>query len=358
MLIVTILVFIGLLLVLVLAHEFGHFLAAKKAGCRVEEFAFGFKPRLFSREFGGTTYSFNLLPIGGYVKIEGENMDESAPGPTSFASKSAGWRILILAAGVLMNILLAYILLTWQALVGVPTLITEENKHTLQDFKTYISMVIPESPAQSAGLAPLDRVVRIEGVNNPTIDDIQRVVKESSGKEISVEVERQGRHITTKLLARPQPPEGQGPLGITLATTGLARTPWWQAPWVGLQRTASLLTAIVTQFSALFSRLVREGTVGEALTGPIGIAVYTNEVTNLGLSYLLEFAALISINLALVNILPFPALDGGRILFVVIETIIGRRVPGRIENVVHTLGFVLLIILMLVITFNDIRRIF
>ena len=153
-------------------------------------------------------------------------------------------------------------------------------------------------------------------------------------------------------------PEGDGAFGISLAATGLAKTPWYLAPWQGIKRTGQMLVALVTQFWALLHQLVTQGTTGETLTGPIGIAVYTNEATQMGLSYLLEFAALISINLAIINILPFPALDGGRILFVIIEKLFGRRVPGRVESFVHTAGFVLLIALMVFVTFHDAQRYF
>ncbi len=358
MLWLTVIVFIALLLILVLAHEFGHFWAARRAGCRIEEFAFGFQPRLFAFERGGTRYSFNLLPIGGYVKIEGEDMDEPTPGPTSFASKTATWRVAILAAGVIMNVVLAAVLLTWQAIVGIPTLVTEENVQHLQDLKTYVLEVAPDSPADAAGVVSMDRIVRIEEVESPTVEDIRHIVREATGGEVTLEIERLGRHLTLMIVPRAEPPADEGPLGVVLVATGLEHVPWWQAPLTGLRRTGSMLTAIVVQFGSLLARLVREGAVGETLTGPVGIAVYTNEVTNLGLSYVLEFAALISLNLALINILPFPALDGGRILFVTIEAVIGKRVPGKVEGFVHTMGFALLILLMLLITFKDIRRLF
>lgn len=358
MVLLTAIVFIALLLVLVLAHEFGHFWAARRAGCRIEEFAFGFPPRLFSLERNGTQYSFNLLPVGGYVKIEGENMDEDHPAVTSFASKSAVWRVFILAAGVFMNVLLAIVLLSWQAVIGVPTLATEDNAHMLTDFKTYVLDIAPDSPAAAAGITAMDRFVRIGAFENPTVTDVQRVVDENLGNELVIEIERAGVHSELTLVPRVDHPPGEGPLGVALASTGLERIPWWRAPFVGVQRTWNMLVAIVTQFGLILGRLVSEGTVGETLTGPIGIAVYTNEVTTLGLSYLLEFAALISLNLALINILPFPALDGGRILFVLIETVSGRRVPGKIESIIHTFGFVLLIVLMIAITWRDVARFF
>lgn len=358
MLLITILVFAVLLLALVMVHEWGHLMAAKKAGCRVEEFGFGFPPRLFSFMWHDTRYSLNLLPLGGFVKIEGENMDDSSPGPTSFASKAPGWRIFILAAGVTMNAVFAAFLLSVQAGVGMPMVVTEENKAQLSNVMTYLLEVDENTPAGAAGLKSLDRVVRVNDIASPSIEQFQAEVAAQKGKEITIEVERQGVHETIAVTPRENPPPDQGALGVSLAATGLERSVWWKAPFVGIQRTAEMLIAIVVQFSALIGRLASGGGVGETLTGPVGIAVYTNEVTQMGLPYILEFGALISLNLALINILPLPALDGGRILFVVLEKIAGRRFPGKVEQITHTVGFALLIVLMIAITFRDVQRFF
>lgn len=358
MILLTVIIFIALLLALVLVHEWGHLMAAKKAGCKVEEFGFGFPPRLFSKTWHGTRYSFNLLPLGGFVKIEGEDMQEAMPGPDSFASKSAGWRIFILAAGVLMNVVLAWVLLSAQAGIGQPVLVTEANGHALTDIKTYIVDVSENSPAAAAGIEALDRVVHVNGVASPTIEQLQAAVASQAGQELQIEVERQGVHHTLTITPRENPPAEQGALGVSLAATGLERVAWWEAPWEGLKRTGQMLAAIAVQFWLVIDRLAGGGGVGESLTGPVGIAVYANEVTQLGLPYILEFGALISLNLAIINILPFPALDGGRILFVILEKIAGRRFPGKIEQITHTVGFALLILLMIAITFRDVQRFF
>ena len=358
MLWVTIVVFVGLLLLLVLAHEWGHFIVAKKAGCEVEEFGFGFPPRLFSFTWHGTRYSLNLLPIGGFVKITGEDMQEKNPGPTSFAAKPAGWRVAILAAGVAMNALVAVILLSIQGVIGMPVVITDANEGALTNHLTYIVEVAPNSPAELAGLKPLDRIVRLDNVQQPLLADVQRVVSERAGQNVQVEIERQGQHQEITLIPRENPPVGEGALGVSLAATGLVRVPWWEAPWHGLVRTWQMLQQIIIQFSLAIRQVVQEGASPDTLTGPIGIAIYTNEVTKLGASYVLEFAALISLNLALINILPIPALDGGRIMFVLFERLFGRHFPGRIEQISHTVGFVALILLMVLITWRDIQRYF
>jgi len=358
MILLTIIIFLVILLALVLVHEWGHFIVAKLIGCTVEEFGFGFPPRLFGIKWRGTLYSFNTLPIGGFVKIEGEDMQLENNSSTNFANKSAWKRILVLAAGVTMNVILASVLLTFQGVVGVPTLVEDGNATQLTNFKTYIVDVSPGSPAEQAGIKALDRVVVVNSKDNPSITDIQKIVKEKAGQKISVEVDRQGQHQTLELMPRLNPPENEGALGINLASTGLQRIPWWKAPWFGIKRTGDMLVAIVTQFWMLGQRLLAHQQVGQALTGPIGIAVYTNEATKMGVSYVLEFAALISLNLALVNILPLPALDGGRILFVVLEKIFRRRMPVKVEQIIHTVGFALLILLMILITIKDIRHYF
>jgi len=358
MLLATILIFLGLLLVLVLVHEWGHFIVAKKAGCTVEEFGFGFPPRVFGRMWHGTLYSLNLLPLGGFVKIQGEDMDDPNPSATSFASKSALWRIAILCAGVAMNMLLAIVLLGIQSGIGSPTVVTNENRAGLTSIMTYVLSVSPDSPAAQSGLMRYDRIVRYADTQQPGVSDVQRITKEHAGASEQLEIERAGQHITIDITARANPPEGQGALGISLGETGLHKTVWWKAPWEGAKRTWEMTVGITSQFASLIQKLFQKESVGQVLTGPIGIAIYTREAASLGISYFLEFAAMISINLAIINILPLPALDGGRVLFVIIEKAIGRRVPGRVESYAHTAGFLILIGLMIAITFKDITRYF
>ena len=356
MLLITIIVFVVMLLALVLVHEFGHLVAAKWAGCRVEEFAFGFPPRLWSFKRGGTLFTINLLPIGGYVKIEGEDNQDTNPGPDSFASKSIPWRIAILAAGVAMNVVLAIVLLTWQALVGVPTLVTDDNYQQVKDRRTFIVEVDPNTPAEQAGLKALDRIVRINSVIDPTLEQVKQEISSHAGREINMEIERQGRHLDIAAVPRTEVTPEEGPLGIVLQMTGLEKVAWWNAPWAGIKRAGQATWLIGSEFTAVIGRLIARQGVSEAVAGPIGIAVYTNEMTNLGLSYILEFAAFISLNLAIINLLPIPALDGGRILFVVLEAIFRRRVPAKIEYYSHLTGFGLLIILMVLITVRDLSR--
>ncbi len=359
MLWLSVIVFIILLLGLVLVHEWGHFIVAKKAGCTVEEFGFGFPPRLLAVFWRGTTYSLNALPLGGFVKIEGEDMLDEKPEQTSFASKSAAWRILILSAGVMMNVVLAWVLLTVQSVLGSPTLVTEQNEEQLKDIQTYVIGVAPNSPAAESGFQELDRIIRIGNIMRPSITEIRQMSEIKAGSELEIVIQRQGRDETIKLTPRSEPPVNEGPLGINLASTGLATYPWWIAPWEGLKKTFNVLVAILVQIVIVISSLIRGGNVSGDIAGPVGIAVLANQVTQLGLVYILEFGALISLNLAIINILPFPALDGGRIVFVMIEKMRGgKRLAARFEQYVHLAGFALLILLMIIITFRDIGRYF
>lgn len=357
-----ILIFIGMLLVLVLVHEWGHFFVAKKAGCKVEEFGFGFPPRLLSKTWRGTLYSLNLFPIGGFVKIEGENMEElpegTTPSETSFASKSAWWRIAILSAGVAMNLVFAIFLLTIESAIGAPTLVTEKNAGQLTDIKTYAVEVVKDSPAQQAGMQVYDHIVSVEGKQNPSLTDVQQITRDHAGKEMHMQVDRNGQDVAITVTPRVNPPEGQGALGISLSETGLEKSPIWMAPIKGVERTGIMAWTIVSQFGILIAKLFEHQSIGQALTGPIGIAIYTKQAVSMGLSYFLEFAAMISINLAIINILPIPALDGGRILFVGIEKIVGRKRTAMVEQYAHTIGFVALIGLMLFITLKDIHHYF
>ena len=204
----------------------------------------------------------------------------------------------------------------------------------------------------------MDRIVAIGSIENPTIEQVQGATFAAGGGALSLIIDRQGVRQTLSLTPRDNPPEGQGALGISLAATGLQKVPLWHAPWFGITRTGTMLVAIVTQFWQILQTLLAGGNIGGALTGPIGIAVYTSEAAKLGVSYILEFGALISLNLALINILPFPALDGGRIIFVLLEKVRGRRLPVSLEQNTHLIGFIVLIALMLFITFRDVHRFF
>ena len=362
---VTALIFIGILLVLILVHELGHFIMAKKSGARVEEFGFGFPPRVFGIKKGETLYSLNLLPVGGFVKIYGE--DGPPPGgekgdPKSFSSKSIWTRSIIVAAGVLMNVLLAVVLFSVGHAIGLPQAL--DGLPPLADVKNIsirVSDVAEGSPAQEADIHIGDIVFRVSIASEDIADvadikDIQGFIDHHLGDEILVTVRRGDEIIEKKLVPRSNPPENEGPIGIAMLKTGEVSYPFYLAPIKGVQSTFLVASATVREFFNIISDFLSTGSFRGELSGPVGIAVMTGQVTQLGFIFLLQFVALISINLAIINILPFPALDGGRLLFFAIERIKGSPVNQKYEKLAHTVGFVVLILLMIVITFRDVGR--
>ena len=343
--IVSTLAFIVVIVVLVLAHEIGHFVTAKAKGVTVLEFGLFLPPRLFSIKRGETLYSINAIPLGGFVKMAGEE-DPKAPG--SLASKSIGTRLLVLSAGSIMNFLLPLLLFTTAFMVPHDTLIG----------KVVVEEVAPNSPAAIAGIKPGDTILSI---NNKPVNsslDIHRYIELNLGREITLLVRHaDATQETLKLIPRWRPPENQGAVGVLLrnsdATIVRKSEPFWRA--IPLAVGASIET-----FS-LFKNGIVGMIIGAApaeITGPVGIARMTGEVAQSGFSLLLEFSAFLSINLGLINIFPLPGLDGGRIAFVLLEWLRrGKRVSPKAEGRVHLIGFILLMAFFLAVTYSDILRI-
>lgn len=359
--VITIIFFILLIGVLVIVHEFGHFFAAKKLKVRVDEFAFGFPPRLWSVMRGGTRYAVNLLPFGGYVKIFGES-GEGEGLPESFISRSIAQRFLIIAAGVVMNFGLAWFLFSLGAGIGVPTVETPENASRIRDAKVGIVSLVKNSPAESADVRFGDLVIRVESEEESVaiveIGDLQSFVSRHLGEEMTLQIQRGSTVHVKKVVPRQVSPEGQGPLGVTLSKIGIMRSPWHLAGFEGARVLFVSTAALIEGFIGIFRDLFVSGKVSADLSGPVGIFFFARQFGELGFVYLLQLAAILSVNLAILNILPFPALDGGRILFLGIEKIKGSKVDQKWERMIHAAGFVILMLLMLAVTYRDIARIF
>ena len=361
---ITLFIFILILGVLVLAHEWGHFIMARKSGLIVEEFGFGFPPRIFSWKSGETTYSINLLPLGGFVKILGENSAESEiNNPKSFASKSVGVRGLITFAGVAMNFMLGAFLLTIGFYIGLPQVISEENETVAKNIQIQIVAVSSNSPAEEARLKIGDFIedFSAKGEISPSwggkdITIFQNFISQNKGKEVSLKIKRGENYLEIKTIPRINPPEGEGALGIALAKTGLVSYPWYKSIWLGIQSAFIVTWEIMKGFFELIKNLIFTGKVPQGITGPVGIAVLAGQATTLGFVYLIQLVALISLNLAVLNLIPFPALDGGRLLFLGIEKIKGSKVNPKIENAIHSFGIVLLLALVALITYRDILK--
>ena len=337
--------FLAVIVVLVLAHEIGHFVTAKAKGVTVQEFGLFLPPRLFSIKRGETIYSINAIPLGGFVKMAGEE-DPTAPG--SLASKSIGTRLLVLSSGAIMNLLLPVFLFSIAFMVPHDTL---KGLVVVED-------VAPNSPASAAGVRPGDTILSL---NNQPVDssiDIHRSIDLNLGRQITLLVRHvDGAEETVRLTPRWKPPEDQGAVGVLLrnseATIVRKSEPFWRAIPMGV--TASIETFVLFK-NGIVSMII--GTIPAQVTGPVGIAQIAGEVARIGFSPLLEFAAFLSINLGIINIFPLPALDGGRIAFVLLEWLRrGKRISVKAETRVHAIGFVLLMAFFLAVTYKDILRI-
>lgn len=353
----TIITFILVLGILVLVHELGHFLAAKKAGCDVEEFAIGFPPRLFSIKKGATKYSINLLPLGGYVKILGEDGGHLED-PDAFGNKPFGWRVLIISAGVLMNVFLAYILITIGLVAGVPTMLGEDKEFgkfaRLDDRQVQIISVLENTPADRVGLLANDVVLSVEGQEISQVDRLQAELSREPAEEIEIRVKRGGESLSFAVTPERIKEIEKTGIGVGLSDTATLSYPWYVAWLHGGQRTVQLLWLIITAFATLIAGLFSGAGVGAEIAGPIGIAVITGQIAQLGIIHLLQFTAVLSLNLAIINILPFPALDGSRLLFIIIEKLRRRKINITVERWVHIVGFGLLMLLMVAITIKDV----
>lgn len=373
----TVIIFIIILGLLVFVHELGHFLVARRNGVMAEEFGFGFPPRIFGLyktkngkrklvwgskevESTDTIYSVNWIPLGGFVKIMGEDGEEKKD-PKSFASKSAFTRTRILAAGVAMNFLLAAVLLSIGYFVGIPQAVDDAAAGNLKNEKIQIIETIPGSPAEQMGIQVGDQIIGAVENNNQvikfgTIEEVQSYINSRKGQAIELDVKRGNETLDFTGTPRTDFPASEGALGISLVKTAIVSYPWYESIWRGVQTVVDLAGMIIVAFGNLLWKLITGHSVGMDVSGPVGIAVLTGQVAKLGFIYILQFTALLSVNLAIINILPIPALDGGRILFILIEKLKGSPVSQKFEARAHNIGFALLITLMVVVTFRDVAR--
>lgn len=338
--------FVAVFGLLIFVHEMGHFITAKRAGVLVEEFGFGFPPRLFAIRRGETEYSINLIPLGGFVKMSGEENPEA---PRSLAGRGIWTRLLILSAGGLMNAFLAFVLFMVTFVVPQP-IVTGQVQ---------IAAVAPGSPAAQAGVQPGNIILRINDRSVMTASDISYNIQLNLGKETQIylrESPTSSAQRVVTVVPRWVTPPNQGPTGIQIAMINAQKTeqsyPIWEAVPRGLRKSADVLTLAKNDIQGM---LVRRS--APEVTGPIGIYQITGEVAQFGLGPLLELAAILSINLAFINLLPIPMLDGGRMAFVALEGLRrGKRIPPEKENMVHLAGLFFLLGLMLLVSYYDIQR--
>ncbi len=359
----SILLFIIILAVLILVHEFGHFIAAKRAGVRVDEFGIGFPPRIFSKKYGETLYSINLFPIGGFVKIFGENPDEESihghDAKRSISHKSKWIQAWIISAGIIFNIILAWLLISAGFMFGLPHS-ADDPKYwaSVQGVALNITQVMPKSPAELAGLKGGDKIISlhagIDSIENPELESTQKFI--ASHNELTITYMRGGEIKTTIIQTEEGIVKDRRAIGISMDMIGKLRLPIHEALYAGLTTTAMLTWAATTGLLDFFKNIFTGQADFSGVSGPVGIVGIVGDASVLGFVYLLTLTALISINLAIINLLPFPALDGGRLLFIIIEAIKGSPIKPVITNTANGIGFLLLILLMVVVTYSDIAK--
>lgn len=354
-----IVVFILMLSVLVLVHEFGHFIVAKLFKMRVEEFGIGLPPRaktLFTKK--GTIFSLNWLPLGGFVKLYGEDMDDPAQAASkeAFFNKPKLQRAAVLLAGVVMNFILGILAFgVVYTYLGIPT----------KTNKVIIVEVGKNTPAEAAGIKIDSTVQKMtyggEDISYTNIDSFIKQIDSFKGKEISMTlVAKDGKESIVKVTPRLNPPAGEGALGVALSNVEMKMYPVWQRPfrgvWVGVGEAWSWGKEIAINLGKVLWGIVTGKGVPKDVAGPIGIYQVSKEVYKIGWVAVLQFMAILSINLAILNVMPFPALDGGRIFFLGVELVIGKKLKNKIEGYVHTVGMVFLLGLMVLITIRDVIK--
>lgn len=343
----TILVFLAGLGLLILGHEFGHFLAARRNGVKVLEFAFGFPPRLFSWRRRGTRYSLNLIPLGGYVKLlgeEGESRDKD-----SFTQKTVVVRAKIIIAGVLANLLIAFLLFWLAFMGGVIPLLPSSSLASEKTNQILITKVVDGSAASKAGLRQGDIILGFE-----TPEALTHFTKQNKGKEVNFNLKREGKDFS---LNAKLGEEEEGPLGVFIYPLVLVKLKPFLALKAAFLQVKDLVVLTFQFLGRFFAQLFQKGELSSEVGGPIAIFMVLKESLRFGWTMVLQTIGLISATLALINILPFPALDGGRLTMVLAEAVARRKVlPPRIENLIHSLGFILLLILLVFVTIKDVLR--
>jgi regulator of sigma E protease len=364
-----IILFAVILAALILVHEFGHFIVAKRSHIRVDEFGIGFPPRLFGRKKGETIYSINAIPFGGFVKIFGEDPDEeSISGPDSarsFVNKPRLTQAAVIAAGVAFNIFFAWFLFSTGFVLGTPTPVSSTDSYhpgEIRDQHVIVMDTISGSPAEQAGLQIGDRIVSLKSgpdeLREVSTPDIQNFIAAHGDEEITLFYERGDEFRSAVLTPANGVMEGRPAIGIAMETVGIVRLSLPKAIFEGGKLTFNMIGAVAMGFATFIADAFRGAADFSQIRGPVGIVGLVNDAARFGLASLMSFTAFISINLAVINLIPFPALDGGRLIFILIESIKRSPINPKVANVANTVGFVLLIILMLVVTYSDIVKMF
>jgi regulator of sigma E protease len=352
----TVIIFLIVLAVLIFVHELGHFLFARMCGIRVDAFKIGFGPRLLYWKRGGTEYGINWIPFGGFVKIHGENPDEEnthgRDAARSLVNKPRYKQVLVLVAGVLFNVIFAWILYVGLFAHGVTATADGFEKYSadFSNSRIMITDVLPDSPAAKANFQVGDVLV---GTN---VASIQDKINQSAGSPIAMNYIRGGVTETATTTPVKGIVSDKYAIGIAMDSVVDMRLPFFTAIYEGAHYTGIMIRDTTVGLYSFISNIFHGTANFSDVAGPVGIAGIVGSAAKLGWTYLLMVTAIISINLAIVNLIPFPALDGGRILFVLVEGVIRRRISPKFTNTVNAVGFALLIALMVVVTYKDIAK--
>ncbi|MBU3956878.1 site-2 protease family protein [Patescibacteria group bacterium] len=368
----TIIVFLFILSVLILAHELGHFLLAKRAGIRVEEFGLGYPPRILARKIGETIYSINWILFGGFVKLLGEELEEIQKvkeKEKSFWAKSKTARTSVIVAGVLANFILAIVCFSIvYSFIGIPTK-TDQVK---------IVGLMENSPAAQAGLLEGDIVLSVNEIEVASMNRFIEIVEENKGQQVAIKVDREennpclepvlggmgfsceGDKLILFVIPREEPPEGEGALGIVISDVEMKKYPLWQMPFYGtiegFKEAFAWTGLVIGGIGGMIGNLITKGQIPREIAGPVGILQITSGVARSGVLTILQFIGVLSVNLAVINILPFPALDGGKLIFIGYELITRKKPKPQIEHWVNFAGMAFLLFLVILVTVNDIAR--
>jgi regulator of sigma E protease len=388
----TVIIFIAILSILVIAHEFGHFYTARKAGMKVYEFGLGFPPRAFGyykdpktkkwvyvkgkgksslketvggegrqeqEEYPDVLYSVNWLPLGGFVKIKGEN-GEDPNDKDSFGYHVAWKRFIVIVSGVTMNVLLAGVLLGIGFMIGLPTDISEgiEGRAIIEDPSLVVQQVSDDTPASVAGIKFNDKILTINNEKISNSEELVDYIRNKKDTELSIVVDRGGEELT--FVATPAILESHDDdiyrLGIATVDVAIVRFPWYTAIYKGFVAAFIGFVTIFYLFIILIKNLIMGQGMAYEVSGPVGIASMVGQSARMGINYLISTSAMLSITLAVINILPIPALDGGRALFIIVEKVIRKPIPIKYEQLAHTIGFALLMLLVLIVTVKDVFK--
>lgn len=368
-----VLIFLIVLSVLVLIHEFGHFIAARIFGVKAEEFGYGFPPRMvgFVKDKGkwkkvgpkdetsykNTIWSMNWLPLGGFVRIKGEGGEDKVNDPDAFQSKPIWQRILILAAGVGMNWLLAFAIFVFIFNLGAPAILQDlPAGYQVKDRSVRITNIMAGGPADKAGLLVGDQVITIAGVAPTDFEQARSQIAAQNNQAFDVKVLRDNKETDIQVQPEFIKEINKQGIGVAMADVGIVKFGFFRSLVLAAQTVYSYTKEVLFAFGGMLRDIIFLRKIDQDVSGPIGIAVMTGQVAKQGIVALLQFAAILSINLAVVNFLPIPALDGGRVLFLIIEKIRRKAVAHKIEAGIHQIAFISLIILILLVTIRDLGR--